>query len=98
MAFIQSIQLKTKNLDEIRRLNAEFRAQTEGKRTAQRSTICKDRDNADTYYVIVEFPSYDDAMKNSKLPETNEFAKRVNDLCDSVTFYNLDVVDRIELG
>jgi len=93
MSFVQSIEMKTKNIDEIRQLNEEWRSKTEGKRTASRSALCKDRDNPDTYYVLVQFPSYDDAMKNSQLPETNDFAQRISKLCDNVKFYNLDVIE-----
>ena len=45
------------------------------------------------YYVqIVEFPSYEEAMANSELPETGEFAAKLATLCDAPpTFRNLDV-------
>ena len=32
--------------------------------------LTRDRDRPNTYVDIVEFPSYEDAMKNSELPET----------------------------
>ena len=41
---------------------------------------------------IVEFPSYDEAMANSNLPQTSEFAAKLASLCDGPpTFRNLDV-------
>ena len=41
---------------------------------------------------IVEFPSYEDAMANSELPETAAFAEKLRGLCDSpMRFRNLDV-------
>jgi hypothetical protein len=41
---------------------------------------------------IVEFPSYEEAMENSNLPETAEFSERVAKLCQGpATFRNLDV-------
>ena len=41
---------------------------------------------------IVEFPSYEDAMANSELPETAAFAERLRGLCDGpLLFRNLDV-------
>lgn len=92
MAFIQSVQIKSKNFDQIKKISDEWRAQTAGQRTATRATICKDRDNADTYYVLVEFPSYDAAMKNSQMPQTDEFSKQIADLADEVKFFNLDVI------
>ena len=70
----------------------EWRAQTAGRRTARRGTFTKDRDRPDTYVQIVEFPSFEDAMANSALPETAAFAERLAKLCDGpMTFRNLDV-------
>ena len=46
-----------------------------------------------TYVVVVEFPSYDEAMANSNLPETGELAAKLASLCDGPpTFRNLDVL------
>jgi hypothetical protein len=43
--------------------------------------------------VIVEFDSYESAMRNSQLPETQEFAGRIAALADSPpAFQNLDVI------
>jgi hypothetical protein len=42
---------------------------------------------------VVEFPSYEDAMANSELPETASFAERLRTLCDGpLLFRNLDVL------
>ena len=50
------------------------------------------QDRPDTYILIVEFSTYDDAMANSALPETADFAERLAELCDSPPiFRNLDV-------
>ena len=69
MKFVQIIEMNTKKIEEIQKLDKEWEAATEGKRTATRALVCKDRDNADRYFVIVEFPSYEDAQKNNDLPE-----------------------------
>lgn len=92
MAFIQIIEMSTTRPDEVEALVDEWRAQTQGRRTAQRGTLTKDRDRPDTYVQIVEFPSYDEAMANSSLPETATFADRLAKLCDGpMVFRNLDV-------
>jgi len=71
---------------------AEWRKQTLGRRTAQRGTFTQDRERPNTYLQIVEFPSYEDAMANSDLPETAAFAQRLGELCDGpMLFRNLDV-------
>ena len=42
---------------------------------------------------VVEFPSYEEAMANSALPETAAFAEKLAALCASgPTFRNLDIV------
>jgi hypothetical protein len=92
MAFIQLIEITTDRPDQVEALVAEWRAQTTGRRTAQRGTFTKDRERPNTYLQIVEFPSYDEAMANSDLPETAVLAERLGQLCDGpMLFRNLDV-------
>jgi quinol monooxygenase YgiN len=92
MAFVQIIELTTTRPDEVEALAAEWQAQTEGRRTAQRGTFTQDRDRPNTYLQIVEFPSFEEAMANSELPETAAFAERLAALCDGpMVFRNLDV-------
>jgi len=96
MSFIQIIEMTTSRPDEVVVLVSEWQAQTAGRRTAQRGTFTKDRDRPDTYVQIVEFPSYEDAMANSDLPETSAFAERLARLCEGpMRFHNLDV-QRVE--
>jgi hypothetical protein len=91
--FIQIIEYTTSRIDE---LNAELDGwleATKGKRAATRGVQTKDREAANTYVQIVEFPSYEDAMANSNLPETSEFAQKLASLCDGPpSFRNLDVL------
>lgn len=92
MGFVQTIEMKTSRFDEIERVQEEWRAATEGRRSATRSLVTQDRDRPDTFVVVVEFPSYEDAMRNSALPETAEFAEKITKLCDEPpVFRNLDV-------
>lgn len=94
MSFIQLIDYETKQPDEIDRLNQEWIEATEGRRTALRSVVGRDRDNPDRYLVMVEFDSYEEAMRNSEMPETSAMAEKIAALCSSpATFTNLDVVD-----
>jgi hypothetical protein len=97
MPFIQTVEFSTSRPDEVRALVQEYRAGTEGARTAGRGTVCADRDQPGRYITIVEFPSYEDAMKNSELPETSAMAAKLMELCDGPpTFRNLDVIEEIE--
>jgi hypothetical protein len=92
MAFIQIIEFTTTRPEEVEALAAEWAARTEGRRTAERSTLTADRDRPNTYVQIVEFPSYQEAMANSSLPETAELAEKLAGLCDGPpVFRNLDV-------
>ncbi len=94
MSFVQIVEFKTNKIDELRKNADDFRAATEGKRTVARVTIAADRDNPGRHFIIAEFPSYEEAMKNSELPETQEFAKKQQALAEGPrTFYNLDVIE-----
>jgi hypothetical protein len=93
MSFIQIIEFTTSRADELNALLDEWLERTQGKRTATRALQARDQERADTYVQIVEFPSYEEAMANSALPETTELAGRLAELCDgSPSFRNLDVV------
>jgi hypothetical protein len=98
MGFVQIVEYTTSRTDEIEKLINDWRAATEGKRKTARALVCKDRDRANHYYTIVEFSSYEDAMKNSSLPETAQMAEQMAKLCDGPpTFLNLDL-ERAEQG
>jgi hypothetical protein len=92
MSFVQIIEFTTNRIDDVEALVSEWETQTAGRRTAQRGTFSQDRDRPNTYVQIVEFPSFEDAMANSALPETASFAERLAQLCDGpIGFRNLDV-------
>lgn len=92
--FIQVINFKTAKLDEGRKLADEFRARTEGKRTARQGYLTQDREDSSNLFNIVIFDSYEAAMQNSQLPETQELAGKLAALCDGPpTFYNLEVLE-----
>ena len=92
MRFIQIIELTTSRIDELNSALDDWLAQTQGKRAATRGALTRDRDKANTYLQIVEFPSNEETKANSDLAETGEFAARLAKLCDQPpTFRNLDV-------
>ena len=91
MPFIQIIEYKTSRIDELNAALDGWLEKTKGKRAATRGTQTRDRDASNTYVQIVEFPSYEEAMANSNLPETSEFAAQLAKLCDApLAFRNLD--------
>jgi hypothetical protein len=94
MAFVQIIELKTSRIEEIQELEQQWEKATEGKRTARRSIITRDRNDPNRHLVIVFFDSYESAVANSELPETQEFASHQIELLDGpIAFHDLDVLE-----
>ena len=92
MPFVQLIEFQTNRIGEFDAALDEWLKESEGQRSATRGLRTKDRDRADTYVQIVEFPSYEAAMENSSRPETSKLAARLAELCSAPpTFRNLDV-------
>lgn len=99
MSFVQVIDLKTDRVDELRGLMDQWIEATEGKRTATHSIVGRDRSDSTHVVEIVEFPSYEEAMKNSNLPETNRIYEQLMALCDGEpSFTDLDVVGDQQLN
>lgn len=95
-AFIQIIEWSSSRIDEVRALGEARRGEMEGDDGPARITITADRKTPNHYMTIVEFASYEQAMRNSKSPETSAFAQEMAKLCDGPpTFYDLDVVDNV---
>ena len=94
MSFVQIIDMRTKNVDEIQNLEREWEKATEGKRTLRRSIIGRDRNDPNHYLVLAFFDSYESAMTNSNLPETTEFGRKQSALLDGpMQFTDLDVIE-----
>ncbi|HEU5301377.1 MAG TPA: hypothetical protein VFW06_03960 [Acidimicrobiia bacterium] len=99
MKFVQIIEFTTSKADEVAKLDEDWIAATKGKTTATRVLRCVDRNDPTRQFTIVEFPSYDAAMKNSEMPETGAMAEKMAALCDGPpTFYDLDVTESRDLG
>lgn len=93
MPFIQIIEFTTSRFEEGEKLLDQYRGEMGDRLKASRSTVCKDRDRPNHYVSIVEFDSYEDAMANSRMPETDAMSKSLASLADGPpTFLNLDVV------
>ena len=93
MPFIQIIDFTTSRFDEGDKLVTQYRADLGDRSKVRRATVCKDRDQDNHYVSIVEFDSYEDAMANSTLPETDALSKGLASLADGPPkFLNLDVI------
>ena len=91
--FVQIIEFSTTRFDEGQKYVNAWREATEGKRTVRRGVVCRDRNEPNKYFNIVFFDSYESAMENSNLPETQQLAQQLSTLMDGPpTFHDLDVI------
>lgn len=98
--FVQIIEWSSSRIDEVRRLATEFRSDDEVREDGPlRITVTSDRGVPDRFMTIVEFASYEGAMRNSEAPGTQEFARRMSELCDGPpVFHDLDVIESVTPG
>jgi quinol monooxygenase YgiN len=93
MSFVQVIEFHTADIEAIRKVDEQWRRDTEGKRTVRREILARDRNQPDRYVVIVFFDSPEAAAENSRLPETHAAAQRYRALSDGPpVFSDLDVL------
>jgi hypothetical protein len=94
MAFVQIIQFQSSKIDEMRKLGDAYEKEVGSDNKARRAMITEDRDNPGTYFQMVFFDSYEEAMANSNHPATQKIAEGMGTLADGEpTFYNLDVIE-----
>ena len=94
MNFVQIIEFSTTREADVDALLDQWMERTRGKRTATRGVQTRDRDRANTYVQIVEFPSHAAAMANSSHPATATFAEQLRTICQGdIVFRKGDVAD-----
>ncbi|MEV0904854.1 hypothetical protein [Streptomyces hokutonensis] len=98
MKFVQIVDFETDRFDEMRAL-----AEEADKRMAGRDggpthrLVLRDRNKPGHVLVVIEFDSYEDAMRNSNDPGTTEFAQQMAALCTRPpSFTDCDVLDMTE--
>ncbi len=93
MTFVQIVECRTEQPDELNRLMDSWIEQTEGRRSATHAMVGADRADARHVVEIVEFPSYEAAMRNSGLPETDRIFREMAALCQGPPiFTDLDLI------
>ncbi|MFF5962325.1 hypothetical protein ACFY64_01010 [Streptomyces collinus] len=99
MKFVQIIDFETDRLEEMQQVIEEA-----GQRSAGRtggpthSMLLKDRDRPNRYLALIEFASFEEAMRNSGDPETGRMAERLDALSlNERVFPNCDLVDARDL-
>ena len=98
MAFVQVIQYQTSKIDEMRKVGDEWEAAAGSTASSRRVIVCKDRDNAEQYFTLAFFDSFESAMENSNSPKTQEMSKMMSLADGPPTFYNLDILDDRVMG
>ena len=94
MAFIQIMEIQTADYSAIAAIVDEWGKATEGRRTTRRTIVARDRNKADSYVIIVAFDSYESAMKNSELPETQELARKIGAAANGpIVFHDAEIID-----
>lgn len=94
MAFAQLIEYTTSKPDEVQQIHEEWEQKSQGTRKARRVLLMKHRDDPNRFCELVFFDSYDSAMENSELPETQEYARRFRDALDGEASYiNFDILE-----
>ncbi len=94
MTFVQLIEFRTADIESVRQIDEDWRRATEGTRTVRRQLLARDRSDPGRYVAIVFFDSYESAMENSRLPETQASAERYQKVADGApVFHDLIVLD-----
>jgi quinol monooxygenase YgiN len=94
MEFVQIMEITTSKYEAVVDLDRQWRAATEGKRTLRREIVARDRNNPNRFTILAFFDSYESAMENSNLPETQEFATCFGEFTDGPpTFQDLDIIE-----
>jgi hypothetical protein len=94
MAFMQIIEFRASDVDGARQVDEDWWRATEGKRTVRREVVARDRSDPGRYFAVVFFDSYESAMENSGLPETQAAAEQYAKMSDGPpVFHDLDVLE-----
>ena len=94
MAFMQIIEFRTTDIDSARRVNDEWWRATEGKRTVRRELLAHDRSDPSRFFAVVFFDSFESAMENSGLPDTQAAAEQYAKMSDlPPVFFDLDILE-----
>ena len=99
MKFVQIIDFETERIDEMRQLVEEADQRFAGRSGgATHRMVLNDRGNPNRYLVVIEFPSYEDAMRNSQDPETSKMAEQIAALCTRPpSFTDCDLQEMTEM-
>ncbi|MEU5592048.1 hypothetical protein [Streptomyces sp. NPDC020298] len=100
MKFVQIIEFETDRIEEMRQLSDDMENRSASREGGPaRRLVLGDRNQPGRYLAVIEFDSYEEAMRNNDDPETSKFAEQMAALCTRPpSFTDCDVVDRSEFG
>lgn len=99
LKFVQIVDFETDRIEEMRRLAEETDQRLVGREGGPtHRLVLKARNQPGRYLVVIEFDSYEDAMRNSEAPETTKFAEQMAALCTRPpSFTDCDVMEMTDL-
>ncbi|MYW66453.1 hypothetical protein GTY65_20675 [Streptomyces sp. SID8379] len=97
--FVQIIDFETQRYNEMQDLLDRFERQMQGTSGGPTHRILlQDREKSGRYLAIIEFESYDDAMRSNEHPEVAKLNEQLSALCTrQLAFTNCDLKDSREL-
>ncbi|WP_079054206.1 hypothetical protein [Streptomyces graminilatus] len=97
--FVQIIDIETDRMEEMRALVQEADQRLAGRAGGPaHRLVLEDRNQPGRFLVLIEFDSYDEAMRNSADPETSRMAEQLASLCTRPpAFTDCDVREMTEL-
>ena len=98
MRFVQIVDFETDRLEEMREVAEEADRRLAGREGGPtHRLVLRDRNKPGHVLVVIEFDSYEDAMRNSNDPETTKMAEQMAALCTRPpSFTDCDVLDMTE--
>lgn len=99
MKFVQILDFETDRIDEMRALSEEMDKKFAGRSGGPtHRLVLRDRNTPGRCLVVIEFDSYEEAMRNSNDPETTKMAERMAALCTRPpSFTDCDVLEMTEI-
>ncbi|MET8137361.1 MULTISPECIES: hypothetical protein [unclassified Streptomyces] len=99
MKFVQIVDIESERMDELRQLVQQAEQRNTGREGGPtHRLVLKDRNTPNRYLALIEFESYEDAMRNSNDPETSKMAEQMAALCTRPpSFTDCDVEEMTEL-
>ncbi|WP_329278421.1 hypothetical protein [Streptomyces sp. NBC_01451] len=97
--FVQIIDIETDRMEEMRALVEETDKRLAGRAGGPtHRLVLQDRNQPNRFLVMIEFESYDEAMRNSDDPETSRMAEQLASMCTRPpSFTDCDVREMTEL-